>query len=1013
MIDREAYHGGAQRRTTVGPHQLHRASPVVQQFSVGRSLFNIDVRLPDPTTDRPAFERPQHGFKFYIVADIGTTRPIELKYWNGSSFTTLVTINGGNAAKVWYTGRPDDPYRYRLLPLNTPRPAHLAQYAGVPESTAPKTYNANCFFGDPCVRALEQDGLVPLDGEHEFPPESGWFPVAVLPLFQDPMTALNLEREAIRAADIVMPSHVAVVFRDGEFEVDPAHPEYAGDLSEEFYAALFRDGTYHILEWDNNETLTLYNGESRHWHHIRLKGGPLAWSMPTGGGGLTVQRWVWRKVIPYGPADDPERFNLEVRFVVEHTVSPHPVVTPPGGGSNDSEDGAWGALCNIYVFTDEIKPGFSDGGTYTPAGGSDPVAFTKNDPCAWGSANGVAGGSESDKFCHPQLAIAANLVTSFQSPLGSNYVPLEDREKVGGRSGSLSERGRNREYCYTVGNGAPWSGVTCNTGAVAISDDNGRIGNIVFKGSGGATDGYAGMTRGGDVPRSEVSQFVTIENGSPTGRTYLTPKDAGWDEDCGQLSDRSSIGFSLCVGDDYAEGGWPRFEVHACEGHPDEPFAGVGGTHRAFHTNSAGVLLSTCCPSISTSARVTARAVNACQVDETVFGDRVGGSCSVVSTSCREAGKFERSVVLRVEDYTFVAGGNQDNRMISWKYLEQDPDYDPFDYEYDSSDISDFSQESGSWTFNAGDITVSSLGSGSPLGILLYDPTGPTYEDYRIITTVESGEDQRHGIGVRMSTSGTPKQLSGFSADVEGSAGPPYTLTFRLSQWDSGVETVLASKSVSAEVSDVLLTVTAWGSEIAATFEVDGNSHTLRADSCSYSSGPPGLVAGGSVNGHAFSGLVFNVRDDTRVFEEVAATFEQDGPILSFPIKLQAGYGKCDRSYPSDCGSCCSPAKCNCTHYAETLHSRTSSQLIGEPEPCDPSLPEDGDNPTYRGGPAPPCCEIAPGCADQQKYSCGDCPRAFVALSLDVTARTPLEDVDESPVCGGLDHWAWNNLTCI
>lgn len=834
-------------------------------------------------------------------------------------------------------------------------------------------------------------------------------PLVSVPMFMNPcVTARNQGREPIRGADVVMGSYVALRFAEDEFEADPNHPLYGhnvSELSDEFYDALYNSGGYHALAYAGTA-----HGTSRHWHHIRLKGAGPSWEL-NNSANLTVRRHVWRKSVEYGPPEEPDRYTMELRFVVEHTVSPEPSLPPSGsGGQNDPDFGAWGSLFMVYVFTDEIDPDFS--GTYTPAGGASPVSFTMDDPCAWGNAFGVSGGDDDDRFCHGQLAICASLPTTFQAPCGSNWVPLEERKYFTDAGGSPTARAGHRELCYTVSNGAPWSSVTCLTGKMPLDSAQGRARNVVF-GVIGSSCNCAAMTTGGDVPTSVIPEYVVIENGMGVGRTYLVPTRPGWDEDCGELrvETGSSISVSLCIGDAHAPSGetWPGFEVNGCDGHPDEPFEGVGGTHRCFNNNGSAAspaIGPDICVSLDSDS--IGEAVDKCVRTVTEYGPYNGSTCDVLEQRCEPAGSFERRYSLPIEDYDYVMGGNQNARVATWSRILPDPDQQFFHYTYDQADTGDLVQAVGTWSFAAGGATVDAVNAAKNVtALLLYDPSGSDYKDMKITFEMKAVLTRSHAIAARGSEASD--NYTGYLLTVDAvSAG---ATTVSLKRYDADVETVLATRTVTGVTSDTVTgTFDVWGTTLQADLVFNPTTTpivvSITAEDCNiWTGGKPGVA---SEDANAGAVIDFQIEDTTRAFLAIDGVLQQESVSISFPAQLHGIYGRCSGTYNPGCGTA---PHCDCITW--TYGPRTATSAGHGPDSGDivlmtPASPTDGDNPTAYHGPSPARCDysLCPG----GEPSCGDCPPPFAALSLGLPATCA--EGDQPNMASGISYYLWEAIVC-
>lgn len=920
----------------------------------------------------------------------------------------------------------------------------------------PEPFTPFCYAGDdPCLRLVD-NGMVPLNGENPWPVGSETAPTVIVPFFQDPHIALNSEREAIRAADVVMPSMLAVQFHRDEWEIDENHPKFVSgaktELSDAFWETLFNGDSWHELSYDAENS---YHGDSSHWHHIRrVQSSPSdAWRMGPSGGAtaVPVRRHVWRKTVAYGetfvagtyPAIFAAQHEMEIRVVVEHTVDPEPTLEPDGtGGVADKTQGAYGLLVHVYVFTTELGWNFeSPGGVggwvledpeYTPVGAGGDILFDMDDPCMTGA---LAGDGFDDKYCHPWMVICAHLPTTFQSPIGKNWVPIAERANILGQVWSEGRRGRNREYCYTVSNGAPWS--TCETGQMTLSDGAGRYGNIVFKSADGATtDNHAAITLGGDVPESQFVEFVTIENGLGEGRTFLKPFKAGWDEACGELDilGGSSISIKICVGDRFNEGGWPKFEIDTCEGHPDEPMEGIGGTHRCFHNDGSGATLpGFCCIEIWGSGALSgaprlakAYAWDRCTTDWVLFDE----FCEIVDDHCDGQGKAYSGNMrfLAIEDYRYPFNPNL--RTISWLSVSQNPEYVAEDYEYDAGDVGDFTQEIGTWAFGASISVTTAPGAGNVKAHLEYAPTSHTYEDIVVEAGITSAS-QRASVGVRCSTNGSA-EVSGYFAEVQpfpGGDGEPNVWSLRIIKiTDDVVEPLTDDESHISFTGEIHVSFECWGTRLTAIFTdtLSGEEIvTLEVDNCDFVTGnPAAMLRSGNITGVSWA--EFTVEDKTRDFIEVEASLGRDSASLSFPAVLHrfiSGF-ECNWSTPLSVCDGYGETKCECWYGEQQAHGSTSTSHPAGTGDITPTVNDpvtgactEGDNPTWHDGPPPPCCEyISCSSGGVETYGCDiHCvPHPFRDLGLELPQvwTEPGRALLSPKLCRGIDHWNYPIVVC-
>lgn len=976
MITASAFHGGTLRVSA--SMSLSRSTPRLVRCV---NTTNIILTLPDPGGFREDERGPN---RWLVVADGSAATTVTVKHSSGS---TLITLTQGTSLDACRLHLGGSGFTARPLRKNYPRASYSSTRGSIQSISQPVRYeNFSCFSGSECDLA-DFAGNVPLDGEDGRD-------LVVVPMFQDSSTIpKNQNREPIRGADLVMPSVVVLKFNEGEFEADPNHPLAATNLSPAFYEKLYNNGRPLALVYDGPAS-----GVSSHWHHARWQGAePLVgWGMPND---LSVVRHIWKHEVEYDEPDGTTHV-LEVRFVVEHTVDPEPLVTPVGGGGqNNRTDGAWGALFMVYVFTNELSPFFEDGDRYQPVGGGGAnIAFTRDDPCRWGAVVSESL-DQTKKFCHPQLVIAASLPTTFESPAGQLWVPLMERKFLKEFEGDYVLHGKNREHCYLVANGSPWLDTSgCEDpspgGVVAIR-------NCVF-GWDISTVSFAGMSLGGDIPRSKPLEFVIIENGPGYGLTWLKPTRAGWSEDCGKLDvlGGSSISIKLCTSDrngiDDGTGRrrWPRFLVNACAGHPDEPFEGVGGSHRCFNNNGESTSTG-CCISI----------------DQQVFGSKevctattytFDAGCLPQDVSCETEGAYETQLLAEVFDYDYLMNGNQDNRALTWSRYLHDP-AQTF-YSLDKTDGTDWSEDVGSWTDN-GTGAMSTAVSGDPItGIYTYVPAGMIgspdgYRDATIRARATACTSVPHGLLTNYRSGGSQTAYFGCITPTGGSSA-----TVELCKIVSDVITVLATRSITNLNSDnVDMELEKWGSETHFRWTVSGESQEeISADDCEITQvGWPGLLTRGAATGATFTDV--EVDDTSYEYVEASAAFSQNRILMSFDRRIMQGWDQCDEDTDPGC-------ICDCSHTIRQMTFATTADWIGGGGDITlRSCPTEGDNPTVYGGDLPTCVCDGPTLEPGHVPPCVTCPGPFEALYLNIYQRCwNGAEEDEPRMCRGISYWLWD-----
>lgn len=984
MISEAQLHGGAKFTTISGGGQTFVAlgSGRVQKFN-NTTGATRDVVLPAPSQFR---SDQTGGATWYVLNASTSTGSVTVKYLrsDGSQVTLVTLAAGHNATVLLLSVGPavaDEKYTYLARQKNTARTSATGTRGAI---TTPDTRGSlnplDCFEGNECERSRSM-GNAPLDGQ-------GGRATVLAPMFYNSCDALNLKREPIRAADVVMPSVVTLKFTENEFTVDAAHPEAGGGLSDEFFAALYNNTRPHGLTYDGAA-----NGRSDHWHHVRHGGAfPYAWSMKTGG--LTVRRHVWIKQIPYGPEDNPTQYTLEIRFVLEHTINPEPSPACSGGGVNDTTYGSWGSLFMVYVFTDEIRNGDADPISYTPAGSGSSIAFTRDNPCIWGDADGIGEGQD-DKFCHPQMVICANLATTFQSPCLSNFVPILDREET-----TEGVKLRNMGWCYTVGNGAPWC--TCNNSPNAIARDYGIKSNVVF----GNVE-CAAMTLGGDDV-SQPLEFVTIENGAGVGRTVCQPTRAGWDDDCGTLdvATGSSISVAVCVGDNHCGdaadcvGGWPTCEVTPCTGHPDEPFETIGGTHSCF--NNAGAANNTpCCIGIENAQTLLRQA---CVRDTTTYDE----TCFSVDTGCFVTGYRETPLELMLEDYDYQMGGTPTSRSISWLQYRPDPTHPARDYDYNNDGSGELTSEFGTWVTNPGEIDVTAFSGATDVRALLtFNRTSLGSWGWwgnEQTVTINKFQLGTHGVGSGYNSAGTFQGVGGLTKSTGVNQ-----VTVYINKYTAGVRTVLASAVINTAASTASVTWRQHGAAFTFTVTPSGGSATvLTAHDCSVDgSFTPALFTEDTTGTNVQFNDDWAITDLVRDLVEVSASLTSAICSLEWNEKASDYYGTCGDSYDVLCGG--SPI----TLWAETLEgymgpvSTTSGHDIIMPD-CPTT---EGENPTTVDGEFPACACDSLYCTSPPQIGCGQCPPPYAAMELELPSSC--NPGDNARVCSGISYWVYSTIVCV
>lgn len=471
------------------------------------------------------------------------------------------------------------------------------------------------------------------------------------------LVALNENRDPIRGADLSIARQIEITISSG-FSHDSNHtsPGVSAELLEKL------SGT-HILTWDGNNPVSQ---QSRHPHHIQLKYDSVtdtwSWEFPTGQD-IPVFRLFWTKTISYSSGG--MEYELELRFVVEWAYNVE-------NGLPHEEEGAFGSLMNFYAFSTEVNPDYVDLE-------NDPdqhnIPFSREDPLVYGP---LYPGTSRMKYAHPQMLFAACIPTTFQSPaLYTWYHPSEEYYRE----------------CYRVGNGAPWTSTPAKDAAT----------NSVFRVINQSA--WRAMTIGGDVPTSELYPLVTIENGAGYGLTALKPSLPGWDEASGELTDGSDISLTDCPVDQSSNA------VDVCEGHPDTPYVGVGGTHRCWKSGNEELVLgeevNPCCISIGPVSKVDL-VRKCCDTAITFDGTQIGEACQASDLTVSVHEVFHtKDMDFVVANYTMGTSG----RDFRWWKGVGDPDYEVV--EMTNFPNVDGNTVEGAFSLESGTITCISDGVGA------------------------------------------------------------------------------------------------------------------------------------------------------------------------------------------------------------------------------------------------------------------------------------------------------------
>jgi len=993
MITESKFHGGSKFTTIVGAVQLYQNSNFFQIFkNTSGSSQNVTL----PSQFGPQIAANPGGLWLFILNDSTSTQSVVVKK---PDTTTLVTLSAGEICRVWMGSTTSTWYAVKRT-INTARTESHSTFSGISAAVADPTYSPFCFEGTDC----EYANALPLNGEDGRA-------VVLAPMFQDVSIAKNWNREAIRAADVVMPNKVVWSMDQACFEVDPLHP-LTKTLSPECYQAIFNDGHPYLLDY-----YATAHGLTRNPYHIHWNGTSFTWD-----GAQQVKRHIWRKVINYTAAATGVAHTVEIRFVMEHTVSAEPVFNRCGGGGKcDSNSGALGAIFAVYVFASEINQSWVEGSNFQAAGSADAaLSFTKDDPFvngAWHSVDPI-----SKKFCHPQIAMACMLVTRFHSPLGVDYVPLADRDYAGGDA-PVTIRAHNRWKDYRWDNGSPWTTSFPYTGSGTV------FRNICF----GHSTVSRTMSLGGDLPRSTINTHLCWENGAGIGRTFFKPLEPGWDEAEGTLSVSHCGELTIpidCYGTRDSENpsetnNW-HLDPHPCKGHPDEPFENYGGSHRCFNNYDGGVANSgygdntKCCIGLTYQL---AESTQKCTKDSVVYDS----ACAVADSYCEEAILYSNSDVMPLKDYDYQPNGSALLRIAEWERLKPDPDQVNYSYAYDSAATSDLLTKNGTWTLSAStpEIACASVaGSGVIRACLGYDPGAWANEkDCTVSAQAQKIREKGHGVLVKGNGSPTVYGYGLYVKPVTPGAGTT-DLTVQLCKYNASGKTVLATATITAvstQICDLELNV--WGTDLQASVTpFGGSATTLSAEDLEFTTGYIGVYTEETTSTNIeFDSL--SIQDESLDFVSITAYVEANRIGITFPNTATSSYGKCaDTSGP--CGA--SPY-CDCTSWSQTLFGVYGASKVVDGNDIQPRVVDAGgctagDNPTWAGGDNPGCCEYTL-CTDRG-LSCETCPGPYQSVAFIIISSCAVPEGWMSPscdgyianppkMCSGIAKWEYADVICV
>jgi len=991
--------------------------------------------------------------------------------------------------------------------------ASTYRVSAVANPEEPTSYDSFCLYQDVCAW-LSETGNVPLTG-------GGGTEEVLAPFYQDVTTkARNSDREAVRAADMVMPSKVAIRLADGDFTQDTTHPLYGSvTLSTEFYDALYNRATNgtgdigsqpHVLDYDAaTSPITEKTGD---WHHAALYGtyAPTeAWQHGSAGADLTAKKWIWKKTVQYGPPSNPTAYTLEIRLTMEHTLGAAVRLDPVANGGNagelyddlDQEHGLWGALFTLSIFTNEVEPSFvDDSTTFKPLGWTAATTWRRSNPALHGLCKQVVAvetNPETKRGVHPQCVLLAHLPTTFHAPIGSLLVSQANEEMY---QGFMAADGlaRNLADCSLVPNASPWLDVSGCADPIPCAQASwpsayyGGMQNIVFGYSPGYPTYYVGkgMTLGGDMKRSKPMEWLCwVNGGAGYGLTLLKVARPGWDEACGKLSVGSgnSAEFWMCTddgdcprGNDECAGDageWPTtVGMSSCDGHPIEPYMGIGGSHTCLRTaempqlnaavvapdpqNQPSTTNFTCCiPTDDT----TIGAYQYCTRYTTAYGDYNGTNCVTLTGVCENTTTFWTQFAAYLTNYTLGAGSDTPplTRQIAWARMLPDPDpvYALRNWTYASGDA-DLANQLGTFTKGASTITVATVSGANPIRAQLsYDKyvsggAGSPWDwfgcdiscRFNGVSTIGpqgigflDGSQNGYGLNVVKSGSDMVMQLCRYSNNTK-TVISSHTFTGQ-----GGNDTGVARFRVHG--TDLQVWYTPTGQPIATLAAVDGVEWMRQAlvardpdftdpMSDSTSAFLPSFYTENTVAGNIFDTLPDPlITDLVSKFLRVRGYAAYGEVSCTLEASLLLGYGQCaDQS--ANYATCGSGTVCNCSSWQDSLHTMTTvswtgtdlvthqtfAGCVGVDEDCNNANAWEEDTVQYHGGPSPLRCSCrALPCADGTD-SCGRCPDSeapYVLFPLPTSdacwdGMSKPSCVGTTPLlCYGLDSYDPTVIICI
>ena len=417
--------------------------------------------------------------------------------------------------------------------------------------------------------------------------------IAQMPMYYD-MTNISPAcegREPIRAADLHLPFELLIEVTD-RFVFDPQHPAWGQDISPELAEALF---TTHALEYIG--TTSRSANKSRNPYHYRQDDPGLR---HRAGGELVQDSPTWQATVDYKINEDTpeeEDHTLTLTFYAEW-------VDQTADGPVDTDYGAWGSMFVFWAHSTETDT-YTDGEVAT---GFDNHIFYESDPLV---GKRYVGSGVRSKYAHPNALFIAMCPSTWHFHVGFEHYEAHTRDS-------------RKVECFDIPSGY----FDRTSGAL-----QNLLGNNVF----GAPYAAAIGALGGWT-KSEFFNFACIENGRGDGLTILKPTNAGWDEDTGEMDTQTDIRFDICT--------VPNEGIDPCDGHPDDPYRGFGGTHDVYRDQTAQGELDRLCFKLNSNATLTIS-------DECVKTRRdYDADCEFVSGDCQ--GRILQSVAtMSVHRYSY------------------------------------------------------------------------------------------------------------------------------------------------------------------------------------------------------------------------------------------------------------------------------------------------------------------------------------------------------------------------